>query len=185
MYKLRNPSARYLASLSSYDSSDPSKDWRFPEISVKGKIPLKTKSSQNIEPKTGDAVDGLNDSSSFPDPHTAPLKIQHTAHAYRDRAAERRKLHGGFGVGPGQKRVGLVRGDNDDDNEDSTCAEDAAAEALNMSFGAGSYARRIMEGMGWKEGEALGGTRKGLKQPLQAVGNTGNAGLGWPQMKRR
>lgn len=67
------------------------------------------------------------------------------SHAYRDRAAERRALRGGFGLGPGQKNAG-----SDHDN-DPTCIEDAKAEALNMSFGADSYARRIMEGMGWKE----------------------------------
>lgn len=179
MYKLRNPSGRYLASLSSYESSDPTKDWGFPEISVKGKVPLKC---QNIEPKTGGGVDGVNHSSILPDQHYAPSK--HTTQAYRDRAAERRKLHGGFGIGPGQKKTGLAGDDDDDGDDHPTCAEDAAAEALNMSFGAGSYARKIMEGMGWKEGEALGSTRKGLKQPLQAVGNTGNAGVGWPRSSR-
>lgn len=29
--------------------------------------------------------------------------------------------------------------------------EEAAAEALNMSFGSNSYAQRILKGMGWKE----------------------------------
>lgn len=50
-------------------------------------------------------------------------------------------------MGPGQKSVGIVH----DNGDDCTCAEDAAAEASNMSFGAGSYARKIMESMGWKE----------------------------------
>ncbi|OMO67481.1 hypothetical protein COLO4_30124 [Corchorus olitorius] len=98
-------------------------------------------------------------------------------HVYRDRAAERRTLHGGFGLAPGQKDVAV-------DHETDTCIEDAKAEALNMSFGAGSYARRILEGMGWKEGEALGSSTKGLTEPLQPIGNMGNAGLGWPQTRR-
>lgn len=74
---------------------------------------------------------------------------QHKSHVYRDRAAERRTLHGGFGVGPGQKN--LVVGDAMPSSPVSVSTEEAAAEALNMSFGAGSYARRILESMGWKE----------------------------------
>jgi len=31
------------------------------------------------------------------------------------------------------------------------------------------------------QGEALGNTTKGLVEPIKAVGNMGNAGLGWPQ----
>lgn len=54
-------------------------------------------------------------------------------------------MHGGFGIGPGQKNAAVDHG------SDPTFIEDAKAEALNMSFGAGSYARRILEGMGWKE----------------------------------
>lgn len=79
-----------------------------------------------------------------------PLYCQHRSCAYRDRAAERRTLHGGIGVGPGQKRAAI----GDDGRElspDSTRTEDAAAEALKMSFGTGSYARKILESMGWKE----------------------------------
>ncbi|KAG4207782.1 hypothetical protein ERO13_A03G091750v2 [Gossypium hirsutum] len=119
---------------------------------------------------------GLKDLSMLSDQPSTSLK---GSHAYRDRAAERRALRGGFGLGPGQKNAG-----SDHDN-DPTCIEDAKAEALNMSFGADSYARRIMEGMGWKEGEALGNTIKGLTEPLQPTGNIGNAGLGWPQTRHR
>lgn len=34
------------------------------------------------------------------------------------------------------------------------------------------------------QGEALGGSVKGLMEPLQAVGNKGNAGLGWDHSRR-
>lgn len=34
VYKLRTPSARYLASLSSYDASNPTREWGFPELSI-------------------------------------------------------------------------------------------------------------------------------------------------------
>ncbi|KAK4844957.1 hypothetical protein QYF36_026469 [Acer negundo] len=158
VYKLQSPSAKYLASLSSYDSSNPTKDWGFPEFFPQSEPIQKSKS----------------DSSTLPDQLSASEK--HQSHAYRDRAAERRTLHGGFGVGPGQKRV-LVNDDGRELSPVSTSTEEAAAEALNMSFGTGSYARRMLESMGWKEGEALGSTTKGLVEPIQAIGNIGSAAL--------
>lgn len=176
VYKLRTPNAAYLASLSTYDSSNPTKDWEFPELSVdRHSLPF-SKSSGNHVLKTAAGASISKDFSTLPDNLSESEK--HRIHVYRDRAAERRTLHGGFGVGPGQKnsRVG-----EDDLPSSSTSTEEAAAEALNMSFGAGSYARKLLESMGWKEGEGLGNTTKGLLEPIQAVGNVGNAGLGWPQ----
>lgn len=35
------------------------------------------------------------------------------------------------------------------------------------------------------QGETLGKNAKGLVEPIQAVGNTGNVGLGFPQRRRR
>ncbi|XP_057806146.1 uncharacterized protein LOC131021074 isoform X8 [Salvia miltiorrhiza] len=116
---------------------------------------------------------------------TAPVCEAHLdmEHIYRDRAAERRALHGGFGVGPGQKNSHIS---SDSAPLSPTLpAEESAAESLSMSFGAGSYARRILEGMGWKEGEALGHSTKGLIEPLQATGNKGTAGLGWDDPRRK
>lgn len=52
-------------------------------------------------------------------------------------------------MGPGQKNLAV--GEAILSPPDSVSTEDAAVEALNMSFGAGSYARRILESMGWKE----------------------------------
>lgn len=53
-------------------------------------------------------------------------------------------------MGPGQKSNSV--GDNGGEySPNYAYTEDAAAEALEMSFGTGSYARRILEGMGWKE----------------------------------
>jgi hypothetical protein len=76
------------------------------------------------------------------------LLCQQIKSQYRDRAAERRNLHGGFGVGPGQKN--LATGDDTASSPDA-CPQEAAEEALKKSFGAGSYARKLLEGMGWKE----------------------------------
>lgn len=53
-------------------------------------------------------------------------------------------------MGPGQKNS--MVGQNDlPSSPVSGSTEEAAAEALNMSFGVGSYARKILESMGWKE----------------------------------
>lgn len=53
-------------------------------------------------------------------------------------------------MGPGQKN--LVVSDNDMPSSPvASCPQEAASEALEMSFGAGSYARKLLESMGWKE----------------------------------
>lgn len=77
------------------------------------------------------------------------MSFQDRDHLYRDRAAERRALHGGFGVGPGQKIS--PNSDNFVPLDESTGPEEALSESLSNSFGAGSYARRMLENMGWKE----------------------------------
>ncbi|OAY68798.1 hypothetical protein ACMD2_17212 [Ananas comosus] len=170
VYRLKNPSRKYLASLSVYDSSNPTKDWGFPDIYANQQSTV----LHTLNPECGsdfsNAISEDNISSVIND---IPLEgMKHQKFAYRDRAAERRCLHGGIGIGPGHKDVM----NNDDSSED---AKEAAAEAMELSFGSGSYGRRVLESMGWKEGEALGGSTKGILEPLQAVGNKGYAGLGW------
>ncbi|GFZ07836.1 D111/G-patch domain-containing protein [Actinidia rufa] len=178
VYKLRNPGARYLASLSTYDSMNPTIDWGFPELSIDRQIQTLPVSSGNCEKMTKGVL-VHKDLPSLPSQLAASKTPRGSA--YRDRAAERRALHGGFGVGPGQKKSTVT---DDSVPLSDVSPEEAAGEALNNSFGAGSYARRILESMGWKEGEALGSSSKGLIEPLQAVGNKGNAGLGWDQSRR-
>ncbi|XP_065875049.1 uncharacterized protein [Euphorbia lathyris] len=181
VYQLRNPSARYLTSLSNYDSSNPTKDWGFPEFSLNVQDSPPTKSGGKSEQKLID--EDPNCKGMFISPNGLSTSEKQRSHEYRDRAAERRSLHGGFGVGPGQKSS-LFNDISGSTSPVSSSTEEAAAEALNMSFGAGSYARKILENMGWKEGEALGNTRKGLIKPIEAVGNVGNAGLGWPHSRK-
>lgn len=182
VYKLHSPSTRYLASMSTYDSSNPTKGWDFPELSITMQDSPLIKSCGKGESRSADG-DADSKCTTVLSNQLSASKMQ-ASHAYRDRAAERRNLHGGFGVGPGQKSslFGDVGGSS---SPVSTSTEEAAAEALSMSFGAGSYARKILENMGWKEGEALGNTTKGLVEPIKAVGNMGNAGLGWPQGRRK
>ncbi|KAK2388847.1 D111/G-patch domain-containing protein [Trifolium repens] len=174
VYRLRNPSAKYVASLSSYDSADPTKDWDFPQLSSNTNSVHVSKSGESI-PSTSDQVHTEKELSMLPSQLSASKQIKSQ---YRDRAAERRNLHGGFGVGPGQKN--LATGDDTASSPDA-CPQEAAEEALKKSFGAGSYARKLLEGMGWKEGEGLGSSTKGMVEPIQPVGNIGSAGLGWPR----
>ncbi|KAI5674006.1 hypothetical protein M9H77_14370 [Catharanthus roseus] len=170
IYRLRRPSRQYLASLSAYDSSNPTGDWGFPQLCVdKNPHPLERFDGPYLNMKT---------SSSSEHPHE--FKKERSV-AYRDRAAERRALHGGFGVGPGQKKSS-----NDVDSSPTPVSpEEATTDSLNISFGEGSYARKLLKSMGWKEGEALGKSNKGLLEPLQAIGNKGNAGLGWDNNKKK
>ncbi|XP_023635237.1 uncharacterized protein LOC17879185 isoform X3 [Capsella rubella] len=236
VYKLRNPSAKYLASLSVYDSSNPTKDWGFPDISTAWQNPDTKRKVKKVKPKTdckitlkhreiemtkeqetkhkakkvksktdckltvkprevdifeeeterkAKKVKQKTDCKLTVKPRDEVNMIEERSCTYRDRAAERRNLHGGYGVGPGQK--GTMVGQNMDEHSvpDTASKEEAATEALELSFGSGSYARRIMGNMGWKEGETLGKNTKGLVEPIQAVGNTGNVGLGFPQRRRK
>ncbi len=67
MYKLRTPNAAYLASLSTYDSSNPTKDWEFPELSVdRHSLPF-SKSSGNHVLKTAAGASISKDFSTLPD----------------------------------------------------------------------------------------------------------------------
>ncbi|KAL9289087.1 putative G-patch domain, OCRE domain-containing protein [Arabidopsis thaliana] len=236
VYKLRNPSAKYLASLSVYDASNPTKDWEFPDISTewqnpdtkrkakKGKpkraskltvkpsevdmIEEKTKcKAKKVKPKAdckltvkpcevdmfeeqetkreAKKVKPKTDCKLTVKPRDEVNMIEERSCSYRDRAAERRNLHGGYGVGPGQKGTTVDHNTDEHSVPDTGSEEDTVAEALEVSFGSGSYARRIMGNMGWKEGETLGKNTKGLVEPIQAVGNTGNVGLGFPQRRRK
>ncbi|KAL5555390.1 hypothetical protein UlMin_037626 [Ulmus minor] len=118
-----SPSVRFLASLSVYDSSNPTKDWGFPELSLgRQLLPLS--------------------------------KLNRKKYAYRDRVAKRRALHGGFGVDPSQK-ISIAGPDGFSASTVSSSTKEAATEALNMSFGVGSNARRILENMGWKQLHSL------------------------------
>ncbi|KAL0441022.1 UNVERIFIED_CONTAM: hypothetical protein Sradi_0041100 [Sesamum radiatum] len=179
IYRLRIPSLQYLASLSVYDASNPTKDWGFPQLSIKNQTEKLPKDDQESESQSLESLGVRKDKI------LSSLKLSSSKkdHVYRDRAAERRALHGGFGIGPGQKNSLTAAGSTP--SSPTLQPEEAAAESLSMSFGAGSYARKILEGMGWKEGETLGCSMKGLTEPLQATGNKGTAGLGWYDGRRK
>ncbi|KAK3228164.1 hypothetical protein Dsin_008026 [Dipteronia sinensis] len=57
VYKLRSPSAKYLASLSSYDSSNPTKDWGFPEFFPQSEPIQKSRSDSSTLPDQLSASD--------------------------------------------------------------------------------------------------------------------------------
>ncbi|KAH0434978.1 hypothetical protein IEQ34_026713 [Dendrobium chrysotoxum] len=172
VYRLRSPSMKYLVSLSTYDSSNPTKDWDFPDFLA---------SNYEYTPVSHDQVynlDGVDYQSSSTTIDELPsMAKKKTGSEYRDRAAERRALHGAFGTGLGQKSF---LDENCISGEPQTPETDGVLnEAINSSFGPGSYARKILEGMGWKHGESLGSSNKGILEPLCPAGNKGYAGLGW------
>ncbi|KAG1342844.1 hypothetical protein COCNU_05G010730 [Cocos nucifera] len=182
VYRLRTPSPRYLASVSKYDSSNPTKDWGFPDLYADLQSSTHCSSNPIYGSDTANAANRDNLSACV---DQVPVTVKkHQNIAYRDRAAERRMLHGGFGIGPGQKNVENSNFHEPGSPSEPCDVEEAAAEAVDISFGSGSYARRILESMGWKHGEALGSTTKGMLEPLEAVGNKGYAGLGWNPAQR-
>ncbi|CAB80131.1 hypothetical protein [Arabidopsis thaliana] len=143
VYKLRNPSAKYLASLSVYDASNPTKDWEFPDISTEWQNPDTKRKAKKGKPKRASKLTVK--------PSEVDMIEEQRSCSYRDRAAERRNLHGGYGVGPGQKGTTVDHNTDEHSVPDTGSEEDTVAEALELSFGSGSYARRIMGNMGWKE----------------------------------
>jgi hypothetical protein len=54
LYRLRNPSRKYLASLSAYDSSNPTKDWGFPDIYANPDINLNKQSTAQSQSEVAD-----------------------------------------------------------------------------------------------------------------------------------
>ncbi|KAL2482512.1 G-patch domain-containing protein [Forsythia ovata] len=174
VYRLRIPSSQYLTSLSVYDASNPTKNWGFPQLSINKHMKKIPKYGLKSESESSEGLAVQTDQSLSSEKLCSSKKD----HVYRDRASERRALHGGFGIGPEQK-TSLNSSDYAPSSPISLHPEEAAVESLSISFGAGSYARKILESMGWKEGEALGRGTNGLIEPLQAIGNKGNAGLGW------
>ncbi|ONM29706.1 D111/G-patch domain-containing protein [Zea mays] len=102
---------------------------------------------------------------------------------YRDRAAERRILHRGLGVGPGQKQSNTNNFDEYEESIEDMDSMGVASADLNFQSSGLLSAKRIMENMGWKQGEALGKSRKGIVEPIQPSINKHGAGLGWRQTR--
>jgi hypothetical protein len=75
VYKLRTPNVGYLASLSTYDSSNPTKDWGFPELSVdRHTLPLSKSNGKHVS-KTAPGVSISKDLSMLPDNLSASEKV--------------------------------------------------------------------------------------------------------------
>lgn len=75
MYKLRTPSGGYLASLPVYDSSNPTKDWGFPGLSVDMlSLPSSNSAGKHVS-KTADGVSTSKDLSMLPDNLSASEKV--------------------------------------------------------------------------------------------------------------
>uniref|UniRef100_K3XHZ8 OCRE domain-containing protein n=1 Tax=Setaria italica TaxID=4555 RepID=K3XHZ8_SETIT len=144
LYRLRNPSRKYLASLSAYDSSNPTKDWGFPDIYANPDINLNKQSTAQCESEVADE-------SSVREGVSADNDKEQKTNTYRDRAAERRNLHRGLGIGPGQKQCNIISFDEYEESIDDINSMGTASVDMNFRSSGLQSAKRIMENMGWKE----------------------------------
>ncbi|EMS56062.1 hypothetical protein TRIUR3_22183 [Triticum urartu] len=144
LYRLRNPSRKYLASLSAYDSSNPTKDWAFPDLYA-------NPNNNSDKQSTACCLSDVAHESSTGEGVSAASGKEHKINTYRDRAAERRKLHRGLGIGPGQKQSNGMSSDEYEDAIEDMDSLGAGPVDMNLCSSGLKSAKRIMENMGWKE----------------------------------
>lgn len=178
IYKLRRPSSKHITAYPSFVSSNPTQDWGLPIIMEDAEEHIDTSTdpiSDTVHPSTGQRNRSKK--------KHARLKLKgvddEPQPKYRDRAAERRTLHKGFGVGPGQKVVNIQELEKEE--ADAATEMPAALEkaASARPIGRDNIGKRMLEGMGWKEGQSLGPGDGGLVDPILASGNSGRSGLGY------
>ncbi|CAK9200592.1 unnamed protein product [Sphagnum troendelagicum] len=165
IYKLRRPSSKHLATITTYDSLNPTCDWGFPQINT---------TFADGETDVTEAEDRNASVSDTTKPSGDTRKQR-----YRDRAAERRTLHRGFGTGPGQKGMPVHEMEKLEAETATEMPTALAKAAKARPLGSDNIGKRMLQGMGWKEGQSLGPGEGGLINPIQALGNTGRSGLGW------
>ncbi|CAM6050481.1 unnamed protein product [Sphagnum compactum] len=165
IYKLRRPSSKHLATITTYDSLNPTCDWGFPQINT---------TFADGETDVTEAEDQNASASDTTKPSGDTRKQR-----YRDRAAERRTLHRGFGTGPGQKGMPVHEMEKLEAETATEMPAALAKAAKARPLGSDNIGKRMLQGMGWKEGQSLGPGEGGLINPIQALGNTGRSGLGW------
>lgn len=200
LYRLRQPSSKHLASVTSYDSTDPTKDWDFPCIC--------SNVSEHFKGNPSDGAELSNTSNDLIVTKTFVPNINHhryqrlstktkmpsvprdvramrarelalgdqTRQGYRDQAKERRNLYGGYGVGFGHR--------SSEQESEETTPVDCASQADNI-LQANSVAKRMLQSMGWNEGESLGKWNNGMVEPLQVIGNADRGGIGWTSVSGR
>ncbi|KAE8800099.1 RNA-binding protein 10 [Hordeum vulgare] len=166
LYRLRNPSRKYLASLSAYDSSNPTKDWAFPDLYA-------NPNNNSDKQFTACCLSEVAHESSTGEGVSAASGKQHKINTYRDRAAERRILHRGLGIGPGQKQSNGISSDEYEEAIEDMDSLGVGPVDMNLCSSGLKSAKRIMENMGWKElkpyGEAvLHQSTKALPVPISS-----------------
>ncbi|KAG0617849.1 hypothetical protein M758_4G020100 [Ceratodon purpureus] len=184
IYKLRRPSSKHLTVYSGYVSSNPTQDWGLPLINTDTEEDHIDSSldpiDATISSSTGSGHWNGQLASKKKNARLKPKGVDGGPELkYRDRAAERRTLHKGFGIGPGQKAVSV----HELEKEEAEAATEMPAAlkkaASARPIGRENIGKRMLEGMGWKEGQSLGSGEGGLVDPILALGNTGRTGLGW------
>jgi len=211
IYKLRRPSSKHLATITTYDSLNPTCDWGFPQINTTfadGETDVteaedRNASASDTTKPSGDTVVSKPFVPNFGHWKFQPLvptkrnrgpsvnpsfltltkdeieEMEQRKQRYRDRAAERRTLHRGFGTGPGQKGMPVHEMEKLEAETATEMPTALAKAAKARPLGSDNIGKRMLQGMGWKEGQSLGPGEGGLINPIQALGNTGRSGLGW------
>ncbi|RLN23748.1 hypothetical protein C2845_PM07G00220 [Panicum miliaceum] len=153
LYRLRNPSRKYLASLSAYDSSNPTKDWGFPDIYTNPDINLNKQPTAWYQSEVADesSIEGDYMLHLCLKIECNLLPMEQKTKVYRDRAAERRNLHRGLGIGPGQKQSNIISSDEYEESIDDIDSMGTTSVDMNFRSSGLHSAKRIMENMGWKE----------------------------------
>ncbi|MCO5553137.1 hypothetical protein L7F22_006658 [Adiantum nelumboides] len=185
IFRLRQPSMKYLSSIPMYDSSNPTEGWNFPcltlcslkessetvacAVSKTSANPAITKPFipnwnhhryQQIEEKkvASPAIPaGLRALSGKERASSDERKRK-----YRDRAKERRQQYVDEEEDCGSRMQYIKHGP-------LSLAKDARP----------LKGKQILERMGWCEGESIGKRKDGLIRPLDAACSHGRAGIGW------
>ncbi|KAI5084815.1 hypothetical protein GOP47_0000984 [Adiantum capillus-veneris] len=198
IFRLRQPSLKYLSSVARYDSSNPTQDWNFPCINLSGL----DESAQVLATAICNTSKIAAANSSIAKPFSPNWNHQRyqqfeerkmvspaipaglralsgreraladeRKRKYRDRAKERREQ---YGDGEEDFESGMHYTKQEPlylDKDTNNAMEEKLKRPL--------IGRQILERMGWREGESIGKRKCGLVRPLDAAGNHGRAGVGW------
>jgi len=108
----------------------------------------------------------------------ASTEEEPSAPQYRDRAKERRNLHGLDPSGLAREYDRDYRDHHSRRGEPSREAEMSAARHVAVPLNESNIGNRLLKSMGWTEGKGLGRHGQGIVNPIQAEQHTEGVGLG-------
>ncbi|KAJ3402097.1 RNA-binding protein 5, partial [Chytridiales sp. JEL 0842] len=119
------------------------------------------------------------------------LKAEYSKPKYRNRAAERRKMYGqpnhipierpGSGEYVRQEKVRNLPPAwyfKEHFEKDITTLPVPLPTAANQSISEDNIGNKMLQRLGWKEGQGLGAKKDGITAPIQAEGYVKGAGIG-------